>query len=78
MFLAGIFFDWQTAAVILIVLAATLYVGRSAWQRLRSMRGRGAVSLPACSGCEGEKVKHTAPAPKVLVQIGGSRATRRR
>jgi hypothetical protein len=64
--------------VLLIVLAAALYVLRSALQRLRSMRGRGAISLPACSGCEREKVKSTAPAPKVLVQIGGSRNAPRR
>jgi hypothetical protein len=72
------FFDWQTAVVVLIVLAAALYVGRMALLRLRSMRGRGNVSLPACSGCDNEKVKTTAPAPKVLVQIGRPRNTPRR
>ena len=44
-------FDWQTTFVILFVLAAALYVGRMALNRLRSMRaGGGSVSLPACSG----------------------------
>jgi hypothetical protein len=63
-------FDWQTAIVILIVLAAALYVGRMVLGRLRSMRaGGGNVSLPACSGCDNEKVKPTAPAPKVLIQL---------
>ena len=63
-------FDWQTAAVILIVLAAALYVGHMALNRLRSMRAGGEnVSLPACSGCDNKTVKPTAPAPKVLVQL---------
>ena len=68
-------FDWQTAAVILIVLAAALYVGRMAWARVRSMRGRGEVSLPACAGCDAKPARSDAPAPKVLVQIGRQRAT---
>jgi hypothetical protein len=70
-------FDWQTAAVLLIVLAALLYVGRMGARRLRSMRARGgdiAVDA-ACSGCSAGEVKSTAPAPKVLVQIGRQRAT---
>ncbi|MFL6227751.1 MAG: hypothetical protein ACJ741_03115 [Pyrinomonadaceae bacterium] len=72
-------FDWQTAVVILIVLAAALYVGRMTLSRLRSMRaGGGSVSLPACSGCDNEKVKPAAPAPKVLVQIGRQHTTHRR
>jgi hypothetical protein len=63
-------FDWQTAAVILIVLAAAFYVGRMALGRLRSMRAGGeSVSLPACSGCDNKTVKPTAPAPKILVQL---------
>jgi hypothetical protein len=70
--------DWQTAAVVLIVLAAAFYVGRMAWARVRSMRGRGEVSLPACSGCDAKSVKSDAPAPKVLVQIGSARSARRR
>jgi hypothetical protein len=72
-------FDWQTLVVILIVLAASLYVGRMAFNRLRSMRaGGGSVSLPACSGCDSEKTKPSAPAPKVLVQIGRQHTTQRR
>jgi hypothetical protein len=70
-------FDWQTAAVIVIVLAALLYVGRMLARRLRSMRARGgdvAVGT-SCSGCSAGEVKSTAPAPKVLVQIGRRRAT---
>jgi hypothetical protein len=71
-------FDWQMVMVALIVLAAALYVGRMAWARVRSMRGRGEVSLPACSGCDAKSVKSHAPAPKVLVQIGSTRPARRR
>ena len=70
-------FDWQTAAVVLIVLAASLYVGRMLARRLRSMRARGGdVAVDAsCSGCGAGEMKSTAPAPKVLVQIGRQRAT---
>jgi hypothetical protein len=75
-------FDWQTAAVVLIVLAALLYVGRMGARRLRSMRARGGdgdAADTACSGCSAGEVKSTAPAPKVLVQIGRERrATRPR
>jgi hypothetical protein len=72
-------FDWQTAAVALIVLAALLYVGRMGARHLRSMRARsggdGVAADIACSGCGAGEVKSTAPAPKVLVQIGRQRAT---
>jgi hypothetical protein len=69
-------FDWQAAAVILIVLAALLYVGRMGARRLRSMRARGGdvAADIACSGCSAGEVKSAAPAPKVLVQIGRRRA----
>ena len=71
-------FDWQTAAVILIVLAALLYVGRMLARRLRSMRARGgadAAAEVACSGCSAGEIKTSVPAPKVLVQIGRQRTT---
>ncbi|MCA1631029.1 MAG: hypothetical protein LC785_03595 [Acidobacteria bacterium] len=70
-------FDWQTAAVILIVLAALLYTGRMLARRLRSMRARGGdvAAGASCSGCSAEEIKASAPAPKVLVQIGRQRAT---
>jgi hypothetical protein len=73
-------FDWQTAAVIVIVLAALLYVGRMLARRLRSMRARGGdvAAGSSCSGCSAGEVKSTAPAPKVLVQIGRQRMTPRR
>ena len=72
-------FDWQTAFVILIVLAAAFYVGRMVLNRLRSMRaGGGNVSLPACAGCDNSEAKTVAPAPKVLVQIGRQQTTHRR
>jgi hypothetical protein len=73
-------FDWQTAAVVLIVLAALLYVARMGARRLRSMRARGGdvAADTACSGCGPGEVKSAAPAPKVLVQIGRQRATRPR
>jgi hypothetical protein len=73
-------FDWQTAAVVLIVLAALLYVGRMFARRLRSMRARGgdAAAGDSCSGCSAGEVKSAAPAPKVLVQIGRQRATQQR
>ncbi|MDT7543046.1 MAG: hypothetical protein QOE33_2950 [Acidobacteriota bacterium] len=71
-------FDWQTMAVVLIVLAATFYIGRMVWARVRSMQGRGSMSLPACSGCDAKPVKSDTPEPKVLVQIGSARPARRR
>jgi hypothetical protein len=71
-------FDWQTTVVVLIVLAAAFYVGRMAWARVRSMRGRGEVSLPACSGCDAKPAKSDAPVPKVLVQIARAPTARRR
>jgi hypothetical protein len=73
-------FDWQTTAVILIVLAALLYVGRMIARRLRSMRARGGdiIAGASCSGCSAGEVKSAAPAPKVLIQIGRQRATPRR
>lgn len=74
-------FDWQTAVVILIVLAALLYVGRVGARHLRATRARsgdGMVADIACSGCEGGGAKSSAPAPKVLVQIGRQPAAPRR
>ena len=60
-------FDWQTAAVVLIVLAALLYVARMGARRLRSMRARGgddtAAPDAACAGCGAGEIKSTAPAP---------------
>lgn len=73
-------FDWQPAAVALIVLAAAAYVARRALARLRSMRAGAKPGAPACGNCEPER---NAPAggmaPKVLVQIEPpKRAARRR
>jgi len=77
-------FDWQTVMVALAVLAATLYVGRRGWSRLRSFRAAGGGKLSDCaSGCGscGEDKQVSAPRPpvKVLVQIDRSRpvSTRR-
>jgi hypothetical protein len=68
-------FDWQTAAVALIVLAALLYVARRALARLRSMRaGRGGAAPTACGNCPPERPAVQARAPRVLVQIDRPRA----
>lgn len=73
-------FDWQTVAVALVVLAATLYLARMVLRRARSMRAGadGASTGSDCSGCGSSKVKSTAPAPKVLVQIGRAQTPPRR
>jgi hypothetical protein len=64
--------DWQTIAVVLIILAACLYVGRHALMRLRSFRagGKGVDSSCAtgCGGCGANESKPAAPA-NALVQI---------
>jgi hypothetical protein len=69
-------FDWQTVAVILIVLAACAYLARIAQGKLRAMRGRGNDTTNGCSGCGNEKIVSRAPAPKVLVQLGRKPTTR--
>ena len=71
--------DWQTTAVILIVLAALAYVARRALARLRSFRLSRGQGAPACStGCGacGEAKPETRTAPPV-VQITSSRTPRR-
>jgi hypothetical protein len=64
--------DGQTIAVILIILAACLYVGRHGWLRLRSFRASGkgsdASCQTGCGGCGANESKSAAPA-KTLVQI---------
>ena len=67
-------FDWQTIAAALVVLAASLYVARRAWARLRSMRA-GAKSTLDCGSCASGDAKPPSSAPQatVLVQIGRPR-----
>ncbi|MCA1817452.1 MAG: hypothetical protein LC746_13870 [Acidobacteria bacterium] len=62
-------FDWQTAAVILIVLGALLYLARIARGKLRALRGPGGDLTPGCSACGDDRPASRAPAPKVLVQL---------
>ena len=73
-------FDWQTIAVILIILAALAYVARRALARLRSFRLSKRGAAPACStGCGscGEVKEQTRPVPSI-VQITSSKAQSRR
>ncbi len=72
-------FDWQAAAVALIVLTAAVYVARRAFARLLSMRAGAKSGAPACGGCEQDKKSAaSAPAAKVLVQIAPSKNAARR
>ncbi|MDX6692880.1 MAG: hypothetical protein QOF02_483 [Blastocatellia bacterium] len=64
--------DWQTIAVILIIMAACLYVGRHGWRRLRSFRAGGKnvdnACATGCGQCPSNESKTSAPAT-TLVQI---------
>ncbi len=73
-------FDWQTIAVVLIILAALAYVARRALSRLRSFRLSKRQGAPACStGCGacGEAKQPARPAP-TFVRISPSAKTSRR
>lgn len=72
-------FDWQAAAVALIVLAAAAYVARRALARLLSMRAGAKSGATACGGCEQDKKSPAnGTAAKVLVQIAPSKNAARR
>ena len=80
-------FDWQTIATALIILAACIYVARRAWARLNALlrspgaRGGGIASSCAtgCGQCGDDRGPSSAsPTKKVLVQISGAKAGRRR
>jgi hypothetical protein len=63
--------DWQTIAVVLIILAAFLYVGRQGWMRLRSFRAGGKGTDSSCATACGQcATNETKPAPaNPLIQI---------
>jgi hypothetical protein len=63
-------FDWQAAVVGLVILAASLYIARRAWRKLRSaLTGQNteAACASGCGKCD-EARSGTAPA-RTLVQI---------
>jgi hypothetical protein len=64
--------DWQNIAVVVIVLAACVYVGRRGWARLRSFQARRANDTGCATGCGscGSEPRVPQPQAKVLVQIG--------
>jgi hypothetical protein len=67
-------FDWQTIAVILILLAASFYVGRRAIERLRSLGSNDKSIKPSCAtgcgdGCR-ENEKAITNTAQTFVQIG--------
>ena len=44
--------NWQTIAVLLIMLCACVYLGRSVWRRLSSMSGAQKTEANSCRrGC---------------------------
>jgi hypothetical protein len=64
-------FDWQTIVVALIILAASIYVGRLAWMRLRSFRasrGNADSCETGCGSC-GNNQKPVATEKTVFVEI---------
>lgn len=75
--------DWQNVAVLLTVLAASFYVARRGWSRLRSFglrKGEAPIDslAPSCGSCAGNRKTKTAPTINVLVQIKRPRTTSRR
>ena len=72
--------DWQNIAVLLIVLAALVYVGRRGWARLRALLRRAGDESACATGCGscGPREQPTEPRANVLVQIGraGAKANR--
>ncbi|PYS70552.1 MAG: hypothetical protein DMF73_12640 [Acidobacteria bacterium] len=48
-------FDWQTVAAAILLLIASIYVGRRAWLRISSLSIRKRLNAPscddACGGC---------------------------
>jgi hypothetical protein len=66
--------DWQNIAVLLVVLAALVYVGRRGLSRVRSLVGRGQAGAPSCaSGCgtcgDAQPAQQPRVAAKPLVQL---------
>jgi hypothetical protein len=45
--------DWQTLLVASVLFAASLYVGRRGWLRIRSLMISKPMQSPACGGCSG-------------------------
>lgn len=43
--------DWQTIAVGLIILAASFFVARRIWSRIRSMNAKGDTCETGCGKC---------------------------
>ncbi|PYS89460.1 MAG: hypothetical protein DMF64_17720 [Acidobacteria bacterium] len=64
--------DWQNIAVLLIVLAACVYVGRRGWARLRSFQARRAEDAGCATGCGscGSEPRTLQPQAKLLIQLG--------
>ena len=72
-------FDWQTISVALIILAASIYVGRMAWMRLHSFRASRSGGVDSCeTGCGscGNNQKPVAATEKtVFVEISRYRTS---
>jgi hypothetical protein len=73
--------DWQTIAVALIILAASLYAGRRVWQQLRAFRAKRADEASCATGCGscGSDQQPKANTPRtVFVEISRTRSAPRR
>lgn len=71
--------DWQTIAVVLIVLAAAAYIARRGWHRLRSFRASrmsdAASCATGCGKCSG--TKETTTPRTILVGISRTKSSSR-
>jgi predicted negative regulator of RcsB-dependent stress response len=71
--------DWQTIVVVLIILAAAIYVGWRVWKRLRAFTSARAGASSCETGCGkcGTATKSSTSPANPLVQIGRSMGLRR-
>jgi hypothetical protein len=72
--------DWQSIAVLLIILAALIYTGRRTWAHLLSFRAKRADDSACATGCgscsSSPKPKNDTPRT-VFVEITRSRRSSR-
>ncbi|HEY0006249.1 MAG TPA: hypothetical protein VGB17_15825 [Pyrinomonadaceae bacterium] len=71
--------NWQAIAVALIILAATTYVARRAWSRLRAFRAGKSDAASCATGCGSCSTDQRTAAPAntkrtVFVEIGRTRS----
>jgi len=69
---------WQTFAVAIIILAASVYVGRRVWAHIRSL-GKGTGEAGCATGCGGCENNRTVATPtRQIIQLSRSNSQSRR